>query len=103
MGLRFAVDRRINGNRRRTDVVFPAERLAVYIDGCFWHGCPKHGTIPKQNRQWWIDKLEANKARDSATTEALVDEGWQVLRFWEHDDPVAAAAVVRDFVVSRRK
>ena len=103
MGLRFAVDRKINGNRRRTDVVFPTERVAVYVDGCFWHGCPQHGTIPKQNRQWWIDKLDANRARDSATTEALTEEGWRVLRFWEHDQPLAAAGTVRDVVVSLRR
>jgi DNA mismatch endonuclease (patch repair protein) len=103
MGLRFAVDRKINGNRRRTDVVFPTERVAVYIDGCFWHGCPQHGTIPKQNRQWWIDKLDANRARDAATTEALTAEGWRVLRFWEHDEPVAAAGTVREVVRSLRR
>lgn len=103
MGLRFAVDRKINGNRRRTDVVFPTERVAVYVDGCFWHGCPHHGTIPKQNRQWWIDKLDSNRARDTAITEALTDDGWRVLRFWEHDEPIAAAGTVRDVVVSLRR
>jgi DNA (cytosine-5)-methyltransferase 1 len=103
LGLRFGVDRKINGNRRRTDVVFPTERVAVYIDGCFWHGCPQHGTIPKSNRQWWVDKLDANKARDTATTEALTEEGWQVLRFWEHDEPAASASTVRDVVVSLRR
>jgi DNA (cytosine-5)-methyltransferase 1 len=103
MGLRFGVERKINGNRRRTDIVFPTERVAVYIDGCFWHGCPQHGTIPKQNRQWWIDKLDANRARDAATTQALTDEGWCVLRFWEHDEPTAAAGAVRDVVRSPRR
>lgn len=103
MGLRFGVERKINGNRRRTDVVFPTERVAVYIDGCFWHGCPQHGTIPKQNRQWWIDKLDANRARDAAATQALTEEGWRVLRFWEHDEPAAAAGDVRDVVRSVRR
>ncbi len=103
MGLRFAVDQKINGNRGRPDVLFPTERVAVYIDGCFWHGCPEHGTIPKQNRQWWIDKLDANRARDAATTEALTRDGWRVLRFWEHDEPVAAAFSVRDVVHSLRQ
>jgi len=103
LGLRFGVDRKINGNRRRTDVVFPTERVAVYIDGCFWHGCPEHGTIPKNNRQWWTDKLDANKARDTATTEALTEEGWRVLRFWEHDEAVASAGTVRDVVVALRR
>ncbi len=103
MGLRFGVDRKINGNRRRTDVVFPTERVAVYVDGCFWHGCPDHGTIPKSNRQWWTEKLDANKARDTATSDALTAEGWRVLRFWEHEEPVAAAGKVRDVVRARRR
>lgn len=102
LGLRFQVDRRINGSRCRTDVVFPTERVAVYVDGCFWHGCPEHGTIPKQNRDWWIEKLDANKARDAATTAALTAEGWQVLRFWEHEDAAIAAGMVHDLVVSLR-
>ena len=67
MGLRFSVDRPVHGTRRRSDVVFPTERVAVYVDGCFWHGCPKHGTVPKQNRQWWMDKLAANRQRDADT------------------------------------
>ena len=100
--LRFQVDRKINGNRRKTDVVFPSERVAVYVDGCFWHGCPEHGTIPKQNRQWWVDKLETNKARDTATTEALTAEGWLVLRFWEHDDAVVAADAVQREILAIR-
>lgn len=100
--LRFQVDRKINGNRRKTDVVFPCERVAVYVDGCFWHGCPEHGTVPKQNRQWWLEKLEANKARDLATTEALSGEGWLVLRFWEHDDADAAADAVQREVLAIR-
>lgn len=94
LGLRFQVDRTINGNRRKADVVFPRERLAVYIDGCFWHSCPDHGTTPRTNRQWWIDKLETNRARDAATTAALTAEGWLVLRFWEHEDADAAARTV---------
>lgn len=102
MGLRFSVDRTINGNRQRTDVVFPRERVAVYVDGCFWHGCPDHGTIPKQNGRHWIDKFEANKARDVATTRALTEKGWHVLRFWEHEDTEVAAATVHDAVTLRR-
>ena len=102
MGLRFSVDRPISGSRRRSDVVFPTERVAVYVDGCFWHGCPQHGTIPKQNRQWWLDKLAANRQRDVDTDAALRADGWTVLRFWEHDDPLAAAAKVRDVLVGIR-
>ena len=103
MGLRFSVDRPVRGTRRRSDVVFPTERVAVYVDGCFWHGCPQHGTVPKQNRQWWLDKLAANRQRDVDTDAALRADGWTVLRFWEHDDPLAAAAKVRDVLVGIRK
>ena len=102
MGLRFGVDRALISNRRKTDVVFPAQRIAVYVDGCFWHGCPEHGTVPKQNRQWWLDKLEGNRARDIATTEALTAEGWLVLRFWEHDDAAAAVRTVHALVLEIR-
>jgi DNA mismatch endonuclease (patch repair protein) len=103
LGLRFFVDRPIPGSRRRSDVVFPTERVAVYVDGCFWHSCPQHGTVPKQNRQWWVDKLAANKRRDDDTDAALCAEGWLVLRFWEHDDPITAAGRVRDAVFERRR
>jgi DNA mismatch endonuclease, patch repair protein len=102
MGLRFQVDKKIDANRGKTDVAFPTERVAVYVDGCFWHACPDHGTIPKQNRDWWVAKLEANKARDLATTRALTAAGWRVIRFWEHDDPVDAAQGVYDHVLAIR-
>lgn len=102
LGLRFRVDRKIDGNRRKTDVVFSKERVAVYVDGCFWHACPEHGTLPKANCQWWVDKLANNKARDAATNESLSAEGWLVLRFWEHEDPVAAADLVYRHVMAIR-
>jgi DNA (cytosine-5)-methyltransferase 1 len=103
LGLRFRVDVPINGSRRRSDIVLTRDKVVVYVDGCFWHGCPEHGTIPKQNRQWWIDKLVANRQRDDDTDADLAAHGWTVLRFWEHEDPLGAAAAVRDVVVSRRK
>ncbi|MBF6424894.1 very short patch repair endonuclease [Nocardia cyriacigeorgica] len=91
-GLRYFVDRApIRGQRRRADVVFPRRRVAVYVDGCFWHSCPQHATYPKNNAEWWADKLAANVARDRATDDALAAAGWQVIRIWEHEDPVAAA------------
>lgn len=102
MGLRFSVDRPIPGTRRRFDIVFPTERVAIYVDGCFWHSCPQHGTVPKQNRQWWVDKLAANRQRDEDTDAALCADGWIVLRFWEHDDPAAAATRARETVLRRR-
>nr|WP_281258068.1 very short patch repair endonuclease [Nocardia fluminea] len=91
-GLRYFVDRPpIKGQRRRADVVFPRLRIAVYVDGCFWHRCPDHATDPKNNAQWWADKLAGNVARDRATDLALTAAGWVVVRVWEHEDPHAAA------------
>jgi DNA mismatch endonuclease Vsr len=94
LGLRYAVDRPVDGTRRRADVVFVSARVAVYVDGCFWHGCPDHGTVPKQSREWWVAKIEANRRRDADTDARLRAAGWTVLRFWEHDDPTAAARKV---------
>ncbi len=94
LGLRYFVDRRVDGTRRRADVVFPGARAAVYVDGCFWHSCPRHATVPKENRQWWVAKLETNRRRDADTNDRLRAAGWIVLRFWEHEDPVAAAQKV---------
>ncbi|GAB2651165.1 very short patch repair endonuclease [Nocardia goodfellowii] len=91
-GLRYFVDRApLPGQRRRADVVFPRLRIAVYVDGCFWHRCPDHATDPKNNAEWWAAKLAGNVTRDRATDVALIAAGWQVIRIWEHEDPVAAA------------
>ena len=95
LGLRYFVDRAVTTSKRRADVVFPRARVAVYVDGCFWHGCPTHGTLPKTNREWWASKLEANRSRDQRTDRELAEAGWIVLRFWEHDDPVSAARRVK--------
>jgi DNA mismatch endonuclease (patch repair protein) len=101
-GLRYFVDRQVvEGSRRRVDIVFPRRRVAVYVDGCFWHWCPSHRTIPKANRDWWVTKLEANEARDRATDVQLEEEGWTVLRFWEHEDPVAVADAIEATVRGR--
>lgn len=88
LGLRYLVDSRpCPGVRSRADIVFRGARLAVFVDGCFWHGCPDHMTWPKNNEQFWRAKISANKARDAATEKALVEAGWRVLRIWEHEDP----------------
>lgn len=71
--------------RRRADLVFPDRLLAVFVDGCFWHGCPEHFRRPVRNGAWWEDKVLANRARDVATDEALALLGWHVVRVWEHD------------------
>lgn len=91
-GLRYRVDAPLPGMpRRRADVLFRKARLAVFVDGCFWHCCPVHGVAPKSNAEWWKTKLGRNVARDRETDEHLEDLGWNVLRFWEHEDMVLAA------------
>ncbi|RFU21157.1 very short patch repair endonuclease [Geodermatophilus marinus] len=94
-GLRYRVCFRIPGQRRRTiDIVFVGARLAVYIDGCFWHGCPEHQHMPKANTSWWVQKMAMNRARDAAATAQLEGLGWTVLRFWEHEDPKAVVTTI---------
>lgn len=69
----------------KPDFVFPTQKLAVFVDGCFWHGCPRHGTKPKSNVTYWWKKISANKARDRLVTRTLRARGWRVLRIWEHE------------------
>lgn len=103
-GLRYYVDRRpLRTVRRRADLVFPSQRVAVFIDGCFWHGCPMHGRIPKTNTAWWDEKIRRNRARDSSTTDLLRAAGWTVLRFWEHEDPEVVASDVERAVRSPKR
>lgn len=91
-GHRYFVDRApISGIRSRADLVFPRARVAVFVDGCFWHGCPKHGTWPKANAIWWRTKIKANMRRDRASTRLLQLAGWLVLRVWAHEEPFIAA------------
>jgi DNA mismatch endonuclease, patch repair protein len=103
-GLRFRVDRApVPGIRTRADIVFPREKVAVYVDGCFWHGCPDHGTMPKANAAFWGPKLARNKERDDEIDQALSQQGWTVIRVWEHEDPVAAADRVEPLVRLTRR
>lgn len=84
-GMRFRVQTKVPGNNRRTiDIAFTRVRLAVYVDGCFWHGCPKHHVRPRANSDWWRWKIERNQARDADTDRQLIASGWKVLRIWEH-------------------
>jgi DNA mismatch endonuclease, patch repair protein len=102
-GFRFRVDRApVPGLRSRADLVFGPSRVAVYVDGCFWHSCPEHGTRPKANADWWERKLERNRDRDRETDRVLGEHGWEVVRVWEHEDPVEAADRVEAAVLSRR-
>ncbi|HWA66694.1 MAG TPA: very short patch repair endonuclease [Mycobacteriales bacterium] len=94
-GLRYRVDCAvISGSRRRADVVFMRARVAVFVDGCFWHCCPVHGTSPKANADWWSAKLAANVRRDRDTDARLREEGWTVVRVWEHEDMAVAAEAI---------
>jgi DNA mismatch endonuclease (patch repair protein) len=101
-GLRFRVDAPIQGRRRRADLVFTRVRIAVYVDGCFWHRCPLHGTLPKSNTDWWVHKLQANVERDRATDRDLTNAGWLVIRVWEHEDVSEAATRVEEAYLDRR-
>ncbi|WJV48487.1 very short patch repair endonuclease [Streptomyces flavofungini] len=96
-GLRYRVNVPVPGIPRRTiDIAFGKAKIAVFMDGCFWHGCPDHATNPKANAEWWRTKLDKNMTRDRDTSRHLEAEGWIVLRFWEHERPEdVAAAVVR--------
>ncbi|WP_405525390.1 very short patch repair endonuclease [Streptomyces canus] len=98
-GLRYRVNMPVPGMPRRTiDIVFTKAKIAIFLDGCFWHGCPKHATQPKANAEWWRAKLDKNMARDRETTEHLQAEGWTVLRYWEHEIPTAVAEDVKSVV-----
>ena len=94
-GLRYRVDvQPLPGLRRRADVVFTRQKLAVFIDGCYWHGCPDHGTTPSTNREYWSSKVAANRRRDDDTNQRLQEAGWRVARYWEHEGPDTVAADV---------
>lgn len=100
-GLRYRVEQRVLPDvRRRADIIFPRARVAVLVDGCFWHRCPIHRSEPKANALFWHEKLDANVARDRDTDRRMAAAGWTVLRVWEHEAPLEAAdrveAVVRE-------
>ncbi|MEU0430971.1 very short patch repair endonuclease [Streptomyces sp. NPDC006290] len=102
-GLRYRVEYPVPGMaRRRIDVAFTRVKVAVLIDGCFWHGCPEHATHPKANAEWWRAKLDRNMARDAETTEHLTAAGWEVLRFWEHETAEDVALRIAAAVERRR-
>jgi DNA mismatch endonuclease (patch repair protein) len=102
LGLRYFVHSRpIAEFRREADVAFSRVRVAVFVDGCFWHGCRRHRSPSGRNREWWEQKLRRNVLRDRETNRRLVGAGWFVIRVWEHADPVAAARAIAR-VVRRR-
>jgi DNA mismatch endonuclease (patch repair protein) len=92
-GYRFRVDYpvRVDGRSPRPDIAFTRKRLAVFVDGCFWHGCPEHGGKPKQNTHYWGPKIARNMERDGEHNDRLAAAGWRVVRIWEHEETFAAA------------
>lgn len=102
-GRRFRLQRRLNlgGVSARPDLVFPRHRVAVFVDGCFWHGCPEHMTWPVRNADFWRAKIEGNMARGRGQDRALSDDGWLVVRVWEHEPAFKAADVVEAALRSR--
>lgn len=104
LGLRYRVDvRPLPTLPRRADLVFPTERVAVFVDGCYWHGCPEHYVASRSNAAYWSEKIERNRARDAETDKALLAAGWQVIRAWQHNDPSAVAETVAVAVRKRRQ
>jgi DNA mismatch endonuclease (patch repair protein) len=103
IGFRFRKHQRpIKALRCHADVVFPRERVAVFVDGCFWHDCPVHGRRPQRNAEWWRRKIERNVMRDRRNNRVLASAGWLVIRIWEHEEPVISAARVAEHVRARR-
>ncbi|WP_369808924.1 very short patch repair endonuclease [Nocardia sp. NRRL S-836] len=103
-GLRYRVDARpIAEVRRRADVVFASERVAIFVDGCYWHGCPEHYRPAVKNAEFWHEKINGNRARDADTNRKLVAAGWSVIRVWEHEDLTQAAALIDEVVRTARR
>ncbi|MEU7028685.1 very short patch repair endonuclease [Streptomyces sp. NPDC046275] len=102
-GLRYRVGARPLPDLRRTaDLVFRPAKVAVFVDGCYWHGCPEHYVSPRTNQDYWSGKVAGNVARDRDTDQRLSEAGWLVLRFWEHEDAEACCTTVVDAVTQRR-
>ncbi|USX48094.1 very short patch repair endonuclease [Lentzea sp. HUAS12] len=99
-GLRYLVDVAAPGTnrRRRVDVLLRGARIALFVDGCFWHSCPEHGQLPKANREWWRVKLHGVVVRDRDTDAQLTAAGWRVVRVWEHEDPEDVADRIVELV-----
>jgi DNA mismatch endonuclease (patch repair protein) len=103
LGLRYRLQVPLLSKPRRVaDIAFLGPRVAVFVDGCFWHGCPLHATWPKENAEFWRAKIEANRARDADTDRRLSELGWEVVRIWAHESPAAAARHVSKIVETRK-
>ena len=102
LGLRYRVDvRPDNAIRRHADMVFSRAKVAVFLDGCYWHGCPEHYRQPAQNSDYWSDKVTRNRDRDAQTNLLLTEAGWTVIRVWEHEDLTHAAQRIESIVKSK--
>lgn len=102
-GLRYRLQVPILAGLRRTaDIVFPRARIAIFVDGCFWHGCPEHCSWPKRNADFWREKIEANRSRDADTDRRLNALGWTTVRLWEHEDPGEVANWIAALVHIRK-
>jgi DNA mismatch endonuclease (patch repair protein) len=102
LGLRYRVDTRPLANlNRRADLVFTGARVAVFVDGCFWHGCPEHHTVAKANASFWSEKVRGNRQRDTETDRLLQAAGWTVVRAWEHENPADVASRIYSVVRGR--
>lgn len=102
-GLGYRVDARpLPESRRRADIVFVGPKVAVFCDGCYWHGCPEHFRPARRNSEFWEEKIAGNRARDLETDRLLTDAGWDVIRIWEHEDPELAARRIAEVVSTRR-
>ncbi|MFI7125727.1 very short patch repair endonuclease [Nonomuraea sp. NPDC050153] len=99
LGLRYRVCvRPLPAVRRTADLVFTKAKVAVFMDGCFWHGCPDHHTKSATNAAYWADKVRRNRERDAETDQLLAEAGWTVVRIWEHEDPFSSAGKVAERV-----
>lgn len=104
-GLRYRVHRLLPlpGVRRRADIVFGPCKVAIFVDGCFWHGCPQHGNPSiKSNTWYWPEKIARNRARDVDTDRRLREQGWESIRVWAHEEPTVVAKRIEDLVARRR-
>jgi DNA mismatch endonuclease, patch repair protein len=103
-GHRYRVNRRPVPELRRTaDILFGPTKIAVFIDGCYWHGCPQHGQRPKTNAEFWAQKIDGNIRRDRETDKLLAEAGWLTLRFWEHESPSICVERIAAAVAERRE
>jgi len=103
-GLRYRTDvRPVKELNRRADIVFRSANVAIFVDGCFWHGCPIHGTQAKANAEFWKNKIKQNQERDADTNERLKKEGWKVVRVWEHEDSRKMSEKIYKIIAKRRR